>query len=198
MKSHSQKQDYVLLNSVISLVRRGNIKILIKRCEQASTSLQQHYCHLSAMQMTGLYHPVRALVRYMGVCHRVKCLLHKWKRKRRLAHLWPQHCLMVALPLYTLVILRLSPHKDDGAPLNVRWVLRVQTRRSSPQQAGDRKLRNQAPRKPTPSYISNHLNPNSNGFLVSSALYRLCRTNLSVGGGGEQWVTILCVHRVHV
>lgn len=92
---------------------------------------------------------------------------------------------MVALPLYTLVILRLSPHKDDGAPLNVRWVLRVQTRRSSPQQAGDRKLRNQAPRKPTPSYISSHLNPNSNGFLVSSALYRLCRTNLSVGGGGR-------------
>ena len=119
----------------------------------------------------------------MGVCcERVKCLPHKWKRKSRLAHLWPEHCLMMALPLYTLAILRFSPQKDDSSSPNVDRLFWVQSSHTSHHEPRNNKC-NQAPRKPTWSYVNNPLTPKSkpHGFPVSSAVTTriTCDTSVS-------------------
>lgn len=103
--------------------------VKLKRIYSEALISLQHLCHLSGLQRTApnrpLIHPhdtsILGVSEFMGVCHRAKCLLHKWKRKRRLAHLWPEHCLMVLLPLHTRVILSLT------APLSLSSEVRPNT-----------------------------------------------------------------------
>lgn len=102
--------------------------------------------------------------------------------KKRRRHLWPEHCLMLALPRYRAVILRLS--------LNFQCLLWAQTSLWQTRHSD-----NQAPRKPLWLYT------NLNSRLMAFWFHQL----LSLMQNKSFWRRTvcdaspsLCVQRVHV